>query len=332
MGTYRLILATCVLLAHAGVVLFGHNQGVTAVISFFLLSGFLMTALIRRNYDSKEKIKKFYLDRALRLFPQFFFYFIITLIFVSITSHQSPFLEDLSWFKIVMNALMLPLSLYMLGLEKSLLIPQAWSLGLELTFYISIPFILLHRLERPAFVLSFCVFGFAYFGIIDSDAFGYRLLPGTLFMFLLGSFLYERKSTERLLFLVITYVVSLIAFLLVLGNNSFMRPYNYEVLLGILIGLPIVAGLTKLHSNKIDEFFGNISYGVFLNHFLLIWVFQALKINTNSASTISILAAISVMLAWLTYNFVEKPVLTFRRNLRQNKINITYRNIFQRSN
>lgn len=316
MGTYRLLLAICVLLSHAGVVLFGHNQGVSAVISFFLLSGFVMTALIRRNYNGKGEIKRFYLDRALRLFPQFIFYLVATLIFVATTDHQSPFLEDLSGVKVAMNALMLPLSLYMLGLEKALLIPQAWSFGLELTFYLSIPFVLLYRLERYAFLLSLCVFGFAYFGIIDSDIFGYRLLPGTLFMFLLGSFLYGRKSIEQIAFLLATYLISFLAFLWVLYDANFMRPYNFEVLLGILVGLPIVSGLIRLPSAKIDEVLGNISYGVFLNHFLLIWIFQALNIDLNTTKAITALIITSIGLGWLTYNVIEKPVLVIRRHLR----------------
>jgi peptidoglycan/LPS O-acetylase OafA/YrhL len=239
-----------------------------------------------------------------------------TLVFVATAHHNSPYLEDLSGFKVAMNALMLPLSLYMLGLGNALLIPQAWSLGLELTFYLSIPFILLHRLERYAFLLSLCVFGLAYFGSIGTDAFGYRLLPGTLFMFLLGSFLYGRKSTEQIIFLVATYLISLLAFLWVLHDNSFMRPYNFEVLLGILIGLPIVSVLTRLPGGKIDEVLGNVSYGVFLNHFLLIWIFQTLKINMSTTEVIAILIITSIGLGWLTYNLVEKPFLIIRRRLR----------------
>lgn len=319
MGTYRLFLAICVLLSHAGTLFFSHNQGVSAVISFFLLSGFVMTALVRRNYNSKKKIRKFYLDRILRLFPQFILYLLATLVFIVTSDHQSPFLEDISGFKVVMNALMLPLSLYMLGLEKAQLIPQAWSLGLELTFYLAIPFILLYRLKRYAFFLSLCVFGLAYLGLIDTNIFGYRLLPGTLFIFLLGSFLYGKKTTEKITVLMVTYFIALVAFLWVLQTPSFMRPYNFEVLFGILVGLPIVNIISKMPTGRIDEVCGNISYGVFLNHFLLIWIFQAWKIDLSTAEAIAALIIISIGLSWITYNFIEKPVLVIRRRLRLNQ-------------
>jgi peptidoglycan/LPS O-acetylase OafA/YrhL len=52
----------------------GFQIGVVAVISFLLISGFVMTALIEKHYFSINLIGKFYLDRMLRLLPQFYFY------------------------------------------------------------------------------------------------------------------------------------------------------------------------------------------------------------------------------------------------------------------
>jgi hypothetical protein len=50
-GYYRLLLAFFVVISHADQVIFfssGYHIGVSAVISFFLLSGFVMTALIQK--------------------------------------------------------------------------------------------------------------------------------------------------------------------------------------------------------------------------------------------------------------------------------------------
>ncbi len=67
MGAYRLLLAVLVAVSHMGKLFMGFNPGVVAVISFLLISGFVMTSLIERNYKAPEKIGRFYLDRALRL-------------------------------------------------------------------------------------------------------------------------------------------------------------------------------------------------------------------------------------------------------------------------
>jgi len=67
MGTYRLFLAALVALSHVGLTIGGMNPGVMAVVHFFLLSGFVMTALIRRYYLNIKEVPAFYLDRTLRL-------------------------------------------------------------------------------------------------------------------------------------------------------------------------------------------------------------------------------------------------------------------------
>jgi peptidoglycan/LPS O-acetylase OafA/YrhL len=48
MGAFRLALAALVALSHAGVNFFGYQPGVVAVISFLIISGFVMTRLIER--------------------------------------------------------------------------------------------------------------------------------------------------------------------------------------------------------------------------------------------------------------------------------------------
>ena len=50
MGYYRLILALLVAASHAGLTFGRFNPGEIAVVSFFLLSGYVMTALIDRHY------------------------------------------------------------------------------------------------------------------------------------------------------------------------------------------------------------------------------------------------------------------------------------------
>jgi peptidoglycan/LPS O-acetylase OafA/YrhL len=137
-------------------------------------------------------------------------------------------------------------------------------------------------------------------------------------MFLLGSFLYESRRKGRIA-LLFTYCISLAAFFWVLRDSAFVRPYNFEVLIGILVGLPIVTFVVRLPSHPVDTTLGNISYGVFLNHFLLIWIFQALQFKLDSVEKVTGLIAMSIVLGWLSYTVVEKPILRFRRELRRAK-------------
>ena len=77
-GSYRLLLAMLVAISHMGVMFVGFNPGVVAVVSFLIISGFVMTPLIDRSYNVPGKIGLFYLDRLLRLYPQFLLYFVLS--------------------------------------------------------------------------------------------------------------------------------------------------------------------------------------------------------------------------------------------------------------
>lgn len=315
MGAYRLLLAILVAISHAGIGVFGYNQGSVAVISFFLLSGFVMTGLVKRYYNDWRLIPEFYLDRISKLFPQFLFYILCVLVALYFTRFNTPFLSDVTPINICLNILMLPLGIYMYDdLGGCLLIPQAWSLGLEVSFYLLIPFILTIGGFRIAFVSSLSVFLCAYFGIIHTEFFGFRLLPGTLFIFLCGSMIFENRKHALLIGPIILIWVG--AFLLfIFTKNNYMK----EVLLGFVVGLPIVWLLRNQKvPREIDEWMGNMSYGVFLNHFLIIWGMQKLFgwHNFDSIKLIAMLLA-SVIFSMVTFMLVEKPILKLRRRLRE---------------
>ncbi len=274
MGFYRLLLSYFVVISHLGISVYGYNVGVVSVISFFLLSGFTMQTLMQRYYMSYKLIINFYIDRALRLYPQFLFYIVSTVILVKIFKISDPYLIDIQALKVLFNLTMLPLGFYMFGLNDCFLMPPAWSLGLELSFYISFPFILLSRRYISISTASFCIFLLAYLGIINTDYFGYRLLPGVLFVFLSGSIMSHSLNLPNSTWIKkIPYVVWALAVILFthlhlsLGYNM---PHNKEVLLGIIIGVPALLILRNSRSSRFDNWAGNLSYGVFLNHFFII--------------------------------------------------------------
>lgn len=113
MGIYRLILAILVVLSHLGISIAGFNPGVVAVISFYILSGYVMTLLIGRYYLHSGKVIHFYYDRGMRLFPQFWFYATFSFICVNVFSISSPFLVGMTLYKGILNYLLLPQAFFM---------------------------------------------------------------------------------------------------------------------------------------------------------------------------------------------------------------------------
>ncbi|MBE8971406.1 acyltransferase, partial [Nostocales cyanobacterium LEGE 12452] len=160
MGIYRFLLSIFVAISHTGVLINGLNPGVIAVISFFLISGYVMTALISKNYFEPKKIVWFYLDRILRIYPQYLFNIIAVLIIYSVFGLNSHYLSKPTEIGLLQNLLIIPMGFYMIPWvgDKFMIIPPAWSLGLEGCFYILIPFLLIYKLQKIFFLLSYIVF------------------------------------------------------------------------------------------------------------------------------------------------------------------------------
>ena len=320
LGTCRLILAILVALSHADVRLFGLNPGVIAVVCFYLISGYVMTGLLRRHYLGLAKIPAFYADRVMRLFPQYLVIAMLTLCLFYITGKFTNFLQHPPVFQdIVNNVIVIPLNYFMFNTAGSFtLIPPAWSLGAEIQFYLVMPFLLWFRIRWAAFLVGAITFILAALTLINSDTFGYRLLPGVLVFFLIGSLMHDYHDDSKKLWKLssIVVVISLVAIvcLYLLGKHT--APYNLETLLGLGIGVPLLAWLAPIKQNKIDNWLGDLSYGVFLNHFLLQWFVVGVP-KTMTEFTIYLI--LSIVLSMVTQRWAERPILELRKKLREKK-------------
>jgi len=353
MGYLRLILALLVLLSHAGWRVAGLNPGVAAVIGFYLISGYVMAALVRAHYNVPQRIQWFYADRLLRLAPQYLLYAALgALLWVWLRAQAAPgapsftpFLKNdpssMDWFN---NLLVVPLNYYMVnGSDQFALVPPAWSLGAELQFYLLAPVMLLW--PRVGVVLALTTLGvhaMALMHWIHTDWFGYRLIPGVLWVFALGMLLFAWQRSRPLW----AHALALAAPLLALGVYLLLRrhglhaaPFHQEVLLGWGLGVPLVhwLGLVGMQSRmpkdetrnsarlhrRANALSGDASYGVFLNHFLLIWCAQAAGWQPDVSQPgnaghvgLVLLACASVPLAVASQRYVETPMLILRRRIR----------------
>ncbi|MFJ2362190.1 acyltransferase family protein [Pseudomonas sp. NPDC087697] len=315
MGSYRLLLAILVAISHMGKTVAGLNPGVIAVISFLIISGFVMTSLIERNYNTPEKIRLFYVDRALRLYPQFLLYFVASCAVIYFLLPGTPQAAALTAKNIVTSLPIVPLGFYMYGITVPEILPPAWSLGLEMCFYLVIPFLIIFKGRDLAFALSVTVFVAACFGAINTDVYGYRLLPGVLFIFLCGSYMYKAQAKGRVI-AAGTALVAVLLFLAIMTGVVLRLPFNAEVTAGIALGIPAVFLLTKLKFHRVDEFFGNISYGVFLNHFVVMYFLRAFWPVEYGAHIVTAVLVMSFVLSGVSYYYVERPALRLRHALR----------------
>lgn len=328
-------MALLVLLSHVGLSVASLNPGVVAVVVFYAISGYVMSGLIQSYYGDPGQTGRFYIDRFFRLYPQYAIYALFTALWWLLSGRDTAFLQHSpSGADFVRNLTVIPLNLFMFNsADKFTLIPPAWSLGAEVMFYAVAPFMWRHvRLAVALAVVSLGVQSMAWLGVLNSDWWGYRLLPGVFWIFVGGMALHRMRAYDSgaawRLAVTISFLACLVAFLL-WRTGLLAAPYHREVLLGAGLGFPLLVLLTQPRPSdmvrrwhgfeKIDELLGNLSYGIFLNHFLIIWILELdlLTPSVLSSDQMVWLVMASVLASTVTYYFVEYPAKLFRRRWRR---------------
>lgn len=319
-GILRLFLSLLVVASHVDL---PHqlDLGAVAVTVFFLLSGFVMTAKVERDYSEKGRYWSFIADRVLRIYPQFLFWTALAVVWYT---WFEPNVRRVSGQALLENTVLFPLMYHALEslpwLSGVRYVSQAWSLSLEWHFYMLLPFLVWYPFLRIGLLgLSLTVFASATFHWIDPSIFAYRTIPGVLFIFLIGGMLFYRAeinhAKEGRALTATLIVVLLIA---IVGNcfNSLHYHWTAEVLVGLMIGLPLLTWLGKNKPNAIDRLCGNLSYGVFLNHYLVLSIFYKYECNSSNRWVFFLqVAGASTVLSGLSLVFIEQPFTRRRRRI-----------------
>lgn len=354
MGTVRTLLALAVVFAHCyGFMLTG---GMLAVQIFYMISGYLMS-LILLNEKSYRNLRSFYFNRALRLFPIYWFIALLSLFlniyFYSIGQDSFFYIykEIDLWGSVLMflsNFTLIGQDWLMftgivdgeygfitnlydtdLSIDDGLLVPQAWTLGLEISFYLIAPFILNNKKRWLALLFgSLCIKIFLiYLGIGTSDPYSYRFFPAELSLFLLGVFahqillpIYERKrylKNTNLVSSITTLTIFIVISYSVIFGTSFYSAFL--MILYVLFALPFIAIFQQ--KSKLDNWIGNLSYPIYICHMLVIVLFDNLGKRYGFYKDIEYFLGIfisTIILSILLEIFINRRVNKLRAKVRAN--------------
>ena len=283
MGIYRFLLALNVVIFHLlGVPAIGPY----AVFSFFVLSGFLMTLVMKDSYGySISGFSKYALNRFLRLFPIYWLLLFITLLSIIIIGddnsrsfHQAMFLPKTisEWFG--------NLSLIFWS-EKPIeviprIAPATWALTIELFFYLIIGLGISSTKASTIlwFGLSLCYT--IYFNLTVHIGLGYGTVWLASLPFSLGALAYHFREeiikTIRSLRVNVLLFIVYVSNLLLASFSSvlFGEDISWKVgFLASVLNLAVSAFLTvylfhidKTLNRSWNTFLGNLSYPVYVFH------------------------------------------------------------------
>jgi peptidoglycan/LPS O-acetylase OafA/YrhL len=308
MGLVRFLLALCVFAGHDEVLPLALLDGTMAVRGFFVISGFYMAFILNEKYGPGRELL-FYSNRALRLLPPYLLVLFIALAALLLLdahpfSARAKFVSALQdpWTALVIagsNLLILGQDLLFLasispsdaalswswgesldpGAWRLMLLPQGWSLALELAFYACAP--LLVRRSPATLALIAGASLLLHWGMLASDPrldlFARRFLPAELFLFLLGAMSYRLLPWAKTRsWAQAAGWAGTAGFAVIITMAPFMERAHAVSLLVVWLAL----GIPFLHvlsgRSRLDKMLGDLSYPLYLVHFTVIAVAQAL--------------------------------------------------------
>lgn len=353
MGTIRLILALSVVAAHAGPIL-GLNfvGGEVAVQLFFIISGFYMAVILNEKYIGFGSYKLFITNRLLKLFPSYWFILALSLltpIIMALLIGSEPYsalmrykeyetdLDSSSFIVLLLS------NLFILGQDvimflklnseglfsftsnfmdtnprvyNFLFIPQAWSLSIELMFYLIAPFIVRNKAWKLVVLIvgSLLLRLYIYSIGLFHDPWTYRFFPTELAFFLTGALVYKiyfKLKGKQLNKTVINFVWAIII--------GFIMTYEYipgsivkQWLLYFVFSCAVPFIFIQTKNHKMDSNLGELSYPVYITHLLVVSIVGLIGLPQGIVGLVT--ALITIGLSVMIVAYLMNPIEKYRQN------------------
>jgi len=334
-----------VLMEHLGVTMPSMLRfGPLSVRFFFVLTGYFITLSLWRMKDElienadglMEHLGRFYLSRLLRIGPPFYLALIVGAL-LGVQEIRSNFL----W----LATFQANHYIVYLGYWPNA-ISHFWSLAVQEQFYILWPLVVL-ALPKRSFVLAMVIFiffglGFRIYCISTNTSTIIRWVTllgcfdsfatGALVAYLGQSFFLEKiKSLPH----VVLSAMTLIAFSCFFLGRALMTLPEGNIWLGFtetvdaifLAWLLIVSlsGIKNRYSRMLSwkplVYLGRISYGIYVYHVFVIILISPLLLsfglseNHYALIRLAILVSLTLIMASLSWHFMEKPFLAWKSSL-----------------
>ncbi|NLS06855.1 acyltransferase [Rhizobium sp. P32RR-XVIII] len=339
MGAFRLLLAVAVFLAHARVnfpglaapgsmftreklhIMVGSGH---AVFAFFIASGFYMAMVIEAKYAGAPK--RFYLNRALRIYPANFailaayaLYFLSSGTASFLTLDTVPGREWMTPIALFSNVFFLGGELVPLfnKADWQFILSPIWSLSVEIYFYLLAPFIVRLSTMRIA-GLTLAAFAFRmglYWSGVPLLPWRYFLFPSDFVFFLMGVLAYRllgRIDAKPIGIAAATLLFGLVTYEPFWGFKDLDQWQCWMFYILVAACTPLIFNLTK--KSAVDNFLGHLSYPIYLGHLFMLSL-VARFYNVGPLDKTGVALVLTFALAIAIYTIIDRPIEELRRRV-----------------
>ena len=319
-------------------VIFYHSEylpgGFLGVDIFFVISGYLITSIIYKEYSKTKKFSfiNFYQKRIRRLIPALLFVvFFTTIIAYSLLlpGYYKEYIDSAIYSFFFSSNIYFHYSGQAYGANILSIKPllHTWSLGIEEQFYLIYPifFILVARkyFKKISFFLIFIFIISIFFSLFIGkyhNSFNFYMLPSRAWELLSGGILaiynlkVKKKTFTNSIYQKVFSRIGLILIFFSFFNfkDAGELPLYYSIF--PVIGCCLIIHfnqkndlIIKFLSNKILVGIGLISYSLYLWHHPILSFDKILNFSDGNIFIKLGLILVSIILAIFTYLFIEKP-------------------------
>jgi peptidoglycan/LPS O-acetylase OafA/YrhL len=340
MGAFRLLLAWMVVIGHTDKYqdMSKIDCGLIAVSVFFFISGYLMPLAFNSNYQFSSlwlKVKNYAFNRFLRIYPIYWFSLILCIL-LKISSKTDITNTEYSFSNVsvyIQNILLLGLNQSNLWGQYLRLNNPAWSLDIELQYYILVPFILICWQQRRTITLLtltvFSILSFYLLAVPVSLADIDRSLLAWSCLFFLGFIYFQSEKLQSLL----QGKLITALFVIICSASSFLLEKEFRTVAIIAGFIFVAAHLLILQKErrfgKFDSRLGDLSYPVYILHIYVVGINNTIysrfidKLNFPVSEFIFLVIAniiISTMISYAAFILIAQPIDMFRNKYKKMSI------------
>ena len=320
----RALAVVPVILFHAGFELF--SGGFVGVDVFFVISGYLITTILIEDIENKRfSIVNFYERRARRILPALFFVMLVCIPFAwmwMLPSQMKDFSQSLVAVSLfASNILFWRESGYFAAAAEEKPLLHTWSLAVEEQYYVLFPIFLIlawrfgkNRVFWMIVVMAAISLLLSEWGWRNKATANFYLAPTRAWELFAGSiaaFVIQKQGVKKNDALAFFGLVAIIFSIFFYDKATpFPSVYALVPVLGVVL-IVLHADketyVAKLLSTKGFVGVGLISYSAYLWHQPLFAFARIRSLEHPSLVLMSILSCLALLLAYLTWKYIETP-------------------------